>query len=125
MNCHPCCEILHKIARGGQSVVYQARQVSLNRLVALKMMLGGVAADPEERARFRREAAAFVRCFRVLSFIESLQRQPTLAVASGVPAVPGLEPRQLLTTGRMLQLELLVLPWQAAGVRRPPLPTLP
>ena len=53
--------MIHEIARGGQSVVYLARQISLNRLVALKMLLGGVAADPEERARFHREACAVAK----------------------------------------------------------------
>jgi Protein kinase domain len=50
--------ILNELGRGGQSVVWQARQLSLNRLVALKMILARAAADPEERARFRREAEA-------------------------------------------------------------------
>jgi WD40 repeat protein/tRNA A-37 threonylcarbamoyl transferase component Bud32 len=54
----PGYENLGEIARGGQSVVYKARQLSLNRLVALKMILGGAAADMEERARLRREAEA-------------------------------------------------------------------
>jgi serine/threonine-protein kinase len=39
-------------------VVYQARHLRLNRLVALKMLLGGDDASPHQRARFKREAEA-------------------------------------------------------------------
>ncbi len=51
-------ELVREIGRGGMGVVFQARDVKLNRVVALKMIRDGALANADELQRFDKEAAA-------------------------------------------------------------------
>lgn len=55
-------ELQGELGRGGMGIVYRARQRSLNRLVALKVLPPALAADATALSRFRRETAALARC---------------------------------------------------------------
>ncbi|MDA0917813.1 MAG: serine/threonine-protein kinase [Planctomycetota bacterium] len=96
-------ELLKEIARGGMGVVFLARQKLLNRLVALKMILGGGFATEEEIRRFLAEAESaaslnhpgIVRIFEVgcehdqhffsMEFIEGKSLAERLAAGPFVP----------------------------------------
>lgn len=51
-------EILGEIGRGGMGLVFRARQMSLNRIVALKVLPGAILQSPKAIARFQNEARA-------------------------------------------------------------------
>jgi serine/threonine protein kinase len=57
----PGYELLGVLGRGGMGIVFRARQISLKRQVALKMILTGRHARPSDRQRFQKEAEAVAR----------------------------------------------------------------
>jgi WD40 repeat protein/tRNA A-37 threonylcarbamoyl transferase component Bud32 len=59
----PGYEVMGVLGAGGMGVVYKARHIGLNRLVALKMIRPEVVASPQHRARFQTEAKA-VACLQ-------------------------------------------------------------
>lgn len=71
----PGYEIISELGRGGMGVVYKAKQVALNRTVALKMLPGSAYAESHELARFlaEAEAVAAVRHAHVVQVFESGQ----------------------------------------------------
>ncbi|MCZ7635555.1 MAG: serine/threonine protein kinase [Verrucomicrobia bacterium] len=77
-------ELLEEVARGGIGVVFRARQSSLDRTVAVKLLLAGLFADPKARQRFRTEAEAAARIHHpnVVSVLEvgEHEGQPFLAM---------------------------------------------
>ncbi|MEI6077389.1 MAG: serine/threonine-protein kinase, partial [Verrucomicrobiota bacterium] len=57
----PLLEVLELIGKGGMGAVYKARQIKLNRIVALKILPPGIGQEPAFAERFTREAQALAR----------------------------------------------------------------
>jgi WD40 repeat protein/predicted Ser/Thr protein kinase len=105
-------ELLEEIAMGGMGTVFKARQVSLNRTVALKVISAGVLASRDAVKRFKAEAeaaaaldhAAIVPIYEIGEhsghnyFSMALINGPTLGEALGKKPMPPREAAQLLIT---------------------------
>jgi serine/threonine protein kinase/beta-lactam-binding protein with PASTA domain len=89
-------EVGQKIARGGMATVYQARDLRLDRIVAVKIMHSGLADDPEFVARFEREARSAARLSHpgVVSVFDQGDDAGTLFLV--MEYVPGLTLRDLI-----------------------------
>jgi serine/threonine protein kinase len=55
------CELLEEIGQGGMGLIYRARQLSLDRVVAVKILADHLAHNPSFVERFQREARAIAR----------------------------------------------------------------
>ena len=78
----PGYEVIERLGHGGMGVVFKARDLGLNRLVALKMIRGGTEAKPEFFKRFSTEAEAIAR-LRHSSIIQIYD----IGEANGLPYV--------------------------------------
>ncbi len=82
----PGYEVLEEVGRGGMGVVYKARQFNPPRVVAVKMILAGEHADPEQLVRFQHEAEAIARLTHPT--IAQIHQVGNWHPPAGGPAVP-------------------------------------
>lgn len=99
------CELIREIGRGGMGVVYLARHVESGRLVAVKRMLGGDNARPEDLARFRQESRALARLVHpnILGLLHFGTHEGELYLV--LPFVEGKTLAQRLATGPLPDTE--------------------
>src|SRR5262245_47685123 len=98
----PGYEILSELGRGGMGVVWKARQIPLDRTVALKMILAGPAARPEtlERFRFEAEIIAHMQHPNLVTVLEVGQYQGLPYLAMEFVAGGSLERRLASRAGK-------------------------
>ncbi|MBS0262523.1 MAG: serine/threonine protein kinase [Planctomycetes bacterium] len=114
----PDLEILEVIGRGGMGIVYKARQKSLDRLVALKILSPAIARDPAFAERFSREARVMallshphvvaVYDFGTTSAPDASSDSPPLCYLL-MEYVDGLTLRQLLNSGQLSATQALAI----------------
>lgn len=106
----PQLELLELLGRGGMGAVYKARQRSLDRLVALKLLRPGLDADPTFAERFTREARALAGLNHpgIVTLYE-FGRTPGGLFFILMEFVDGVNLRQLLAAGRLAPREALAI----------------
>ncbi len=108
----PQLEVLELIGHGGMGAVYKARQKSLGRLVALKILAPQLAANPDFASRFAREAKVLAEvCHPNIVTVHDFGR----AGETGkfyfltMEFVDGVNLRQAMTAGRLTPSQALAI----------------
>ncbi|MBO9520313.1 MAG: Stk1 family PASTA domain-containing Ser/Thr kinase [Nocardioidaceae bacterium] len=111
-------QVSSRVARGGMATVYQARDLRLDRTVAVKVMHAGLGDDEEFVARFEREARSAARLshHNVVAVFDQGDDQGTLFLV--MEYVPGLTLRDLI------RKEAPMEPGKALGLMEPVLAAL-
>jgi TolB-like protein/Flp pilus assembly protein TadD len=115
-------EILREIGRGGMGTVYEARQISLDRKIALKILPPQASADPERLRRFEREARALAAIEHPnIVTIHSVETCGeihfiTMELVRGEPLSKGI-PKDGLPVGKLLELAVQLADALAAAHR--------
>ncbi len=109
-------EILNKLGAGGMGEVYRARDLTLGRAVAIKVLRGVAFRDPERLARFEQEArsASALNHPNVVTIYEVGTVEDVRYIA--MELVEGRTLREILNAGVLLARPALQLATQAAEV---------
>lgn len=105
----PKIEILERLGAGGMGIVYKARQIVLDRIVAIKILPATAESDPDFAERFAREARALARLnhpniIGIFEFGEAGGRHHLI-----MEYVDGVNLREVLRRGRMAPKEALAI----------------
>jgi len=108
-------EILEKLGVGGMGVVYRAHDLTLRRAVAIKVLHGSAASDPERLARFEQEArsASALNHPNIVTIYEVGSAEGVRYIA--MELVEGRTLRQILSEAPLVTRRALQLAAQAAG----------
>jgi tetratricopeptide (TPR) repeat protein/TolB-like protein len=108
-------EIIEMLGVGGMGEVYRARDLTLRRAVAIKVLRGSAASDPERLARFEQEArsASALNHPNIVTIYEVGSAEGVRYIA--MELVEGSTLRQILTQGPLVTRRALHLAAQAAG----------
>ena len=108
-------ELIEEIARGGMGVVFRARQIGLNREVAVKMILSGPLASPAAVARFRQEGMAYLSAGieRVVTAYQEKRGARLIGqyLAAGEPIPPDLRELHLIRSFKRASRRYAPAPW--------------
>lgn len=108
-------ELLEKLGAGGMGQIYKARDVRLNRIVAVKVLTPGRTRDPERRRRFIQEAraASALNHPNIITIHDILPEGDTQYMV--MEYVCGKTLQQLIATGRLPVAQVLQLSMQMAN----------
>lgn len=107
-------ELLELLGRGGMGEVWKARQLSLGRVVALKVLPEKFSSDPEFVLRFEKEATALASLSHP-NIVQIIDRgQSGGFVYFTMELVPGINLRELMTSGKLSLRDALRIGSQVA-----------
>src|SRR5512142_2280652 len=112
-------EIVRELGRGGMGIVYEARQVSLNRKVALKVLSGSLGLTTKAVIRFQREAEAAAKLHHtnIVPIYATGEQDGAHYYAMELIEGPGLD--QVISQMREMQKPAVASPSDATAGRTP------
>ena len=108
-------EVVERLGAGGMGVVYRARDLKLNRSVAVKALLPEVAGDATRTARFAREAQTLATLQHPnIAAVHGIEEDPEAGQVIAMELVPGRDLAEMLAAGPLPLADTLAIGRQIA-----------